>query len=236
MSTEPTLDECIEWIGTEEGVSAPNVWPCDAYYAAIEKLLLRLRALPREPAAYADLVSQLRAEVATFGGLESGEVMVRESTLNRAIAALPREQVVGIFGRTDLPEIMVYTAQLADDKNQGLLGWHQMVMFADHQRALDKVIAALSQSSEQAVGAHRDLVSKLQALYDGMFSQNPNRHAIAEAIAALSTNTSADTSRERAVCPRCMLTPEERAHPEHYYVPKCVCAPAAAPVAEEMER
>jgi hypothetical protein len=39
----PSLDECIEWIGTEDGLSAPNVWPRDKYLLAIERHLLSLR-------------------------------------------------------------------------------------------------------------------------------------------------------------------------------------------------
>lgn len=58
----PSLDECIEWIGTEDGLSAPNAWPRDAYLIAIERHLLSLRTsqewvdvrerLPKERGTY----------------------------------------------------------------------------------------------------------------------------------------------------------------------------------------
>lgn len=68
------------------------------------------------------------------------------------LRALPREPAEGEFGRTDLPQVMVYTAQLAEsrlDRPNMLSGYHQMVMFADHQRALDKAIASLDTSRER---------------------------------------------------------------------------------------
>lgn len=67
------------------------------------------------------------------------------------------EQDNGVFGRTDQPEVMVYTARI-DANNNGvhdrLSGYHQMVMFSDHQRALDKVIAEAKASPTPSADGH----------------------------------------------------------------------------------
>lgn len=57
----------------------------------------------------------------------------------------PEAAQAGVFGRDDLPTVMVHTAQLLDDQShQPKLGWEQVVLFGDHQRALDKHSAALT--------------------------------------------------------------------------------------------
>lgn len=67
------------------------------------------------------------------------------------VAALSQQPVEGVFGRDDLPNVMVYTAKILKDMSHHDWSFesYQMVMFGDHQRALDKVKAA---SVAQAAG------------------------------------------------------------------------------------
>jgi Lar family restriction alleviation protein len=81
---------------------------------------------------------------------------VMRETIDRAITFLQQRPFSeGVFGRTDLPQVMVYTARIQKDMSHGLEGeWHQMVMFAEHQRALDAVRAnSFSEELRQAMRA-----------------------------------------------------------------------------------
>jgi hypothetical protein len=61
----------------------------------------------------------------------------------------------GVFGRADLPQVMVYTAKLCKNFSHEMkIGYEQVVLFADHQRALD----ALLQGSECKSGERKAVV------------------------------------------------------------------------------
>jgi hypothetical protein len=99
------------------------------------------------------------------------------AAVKRAIAYLsaarPSQDVPnGVFGRTDLPNVTVYTVPASSiDGFENDIGYWQMVMFGAHQRALDAVIA---ERDELLVSLGKQLLARARVDAGAHLSSQPD--------------------------------------------------------------